>query len=80
MTLDELVLAPVTPLSEAAADTGYVMTVDAEGWPTVLGRPADLDTGLPPAVPLPAPMALSILCIQRCARPDGPQSVRCARP
>ncbi|WP_432069754.1 hypothetical protein [Streptomyces sp. AA1529] len=62
MTLDELVLARVITRSEAAADTGYVMTVDAEGWPTGLGRPADLHTGLPPAVLLPAPMDLSALC------------------
>ncbi|MFE5487987.1 hypothetical protein [Streptomyces sp. NPDC056527] len=62
MTLGELVLAPVTPLSEAVADGGYVMTVDAEGRPTALGRLDDADTGLPPAVLLPAPMTMSALC------------------
>ncbi|WP_128980334.1 hypothetical protein [Streptomyces roseicoloratus] len=62
MTLDEATLAPVTPLSEAAVDGGYVMTVDAEGRPTALGRPEDLDVGLPPAVLLPASMTMAALC------------------
>ncbi|MCX4986560.1 hypothetical protein [Streptomyces sp. NBC_00572] len=62
MTLGELPLAPVTPLSEAAADSGYVMTMDAEGWPTALGRLDDGDAGLPPAVLLPAPMTMVALC------------------
>ncbi|WKD31171.1 hypothetical protein [Streptomyces xanthophaeus] len=62
MTLGELTLAPVTPLSEAVAGSGYVMTVDEEGWPTALGRLDDADAGLPPAVLLPAPMTMSALC------------------
>ncbi|MET9600352.1 hypothetical protein [Streptomyces sp. NPDC006459] len=62
MTLGELTLAPVTPLSEAGAESGYVMTVDAQGRPTALGRLDDAEAGLPPAVLLPAPMTLSQLC------------------
>ncbi|MER6316816.1 hypothetical protein [Streptomyces sp. NPDC001581] len=62
MTLGELILAPVTPLNEAVADGGYVMTVDEEGRPTALGRLDDADAGLPPAVLLPAPMTMSALC------------------
>ncbi|MEU9702394.1 hypothetical protein [Streptomyces sp. NPDC047981] len=61
MTLAELTLVPVAPLPEAET-SGYVMTVDAEGWPTALGRTEDVDTGLPPAVLLPAPMTLPELC------------------
>ncbi|WP_031010971.1 hypothetical protein [Streptomyces sp. NRRL F-5727] len=62
MTLEEVPLTPVTLASDAAPDHGYVMTVDAEGRPTALGRSEDLDVGLPPAVLLPAPMTMSALC------------------
>ncbi|MFD7962296.1 hypothetical protein ACFV5J_15990 [Streptomyces zaomyceticus] len=62
MTLDRLPLAPVAPLSEATVDGGYVMTVDADGWPTALGRLDSGESGLPPAVLLPAPMTVAALC------------------
>ncbi|APE19567.1 MULTISPECIES: hypothetical protein [Streptomyces] len=62
MTLGELPLAPVTPLSEAVGDSGYVMTLDADGWPTALGRPGSADAGLSPAVLLPASMTMAALC------------------
>lgn len=62
MTLDELALASVTPLPEAAGDGGYVMAVGADGRPTGLGRADDVGVGLPPAVLLPAPMTMLELC------------------